>query len=399
MSVAEPLFGLAALARKVFAGEDLLPLSEAMLDRVSRDPADTNALMDLSIILQLLYKPNTARSMQERALEINRVYHIPASTGEAAIRLLAIMTSGDLMANTPLDFLLENSDVSLDMLYVTDDAQFPDTIPEHDIAFVAVADSDPNLPVLEGLENTMASWPRPVLNRPARILRTTREGTWETLRDADGTFMPPQFRVSRSVLELINARELSLPASEIQCAFPVIVRPCNSHAGHGLSRLADVDDVAGYLAAQAETEFYVSPYLDYRSRDGLFRKYRIALIDGKPYASHMAISSNWMVHYLNAGMTDSAEKRREEERFMVAFGEEFGSRHSAAFAEIDRRFGLEYLIIDCAESTDGKLIVFEVDVGAVIHAMDPVEMFPYKHVQMKKVFSAFHDMLARRVAR
>jgi len=398
VSAGEPLLGLAALARKVFAGEDLLPLSESMLDRVTRDPTDTNALMDLSIILQLLYKPNTARSMQERALEMNRVYHMPASGGEERIRLLAIMTSGDLMANAPLDFLIEQSDVSLDMLYVTDEAEFPETIPEHDVAFVAVADSDPNLPVLEGLTTTMASWPRPVLNRPERILRTTREGTWEELHNAEGVTMPPQVRIPRRTLERLNVGEISLPSTQIQWSFPVIVRPCNSHAGHGLSRLADVNDVSGYLSAQAETEFYISPYLDYRSQDGLFRKYRIALIDGRPYASHMAISSNWMVHYLNAGMTDSAEKRLEEERFMVGFDEDFGSRHAAAFADIYRRFDLDYLIIDCAESADGKLLVFEVDVGAVIHAMDPVEMFPYKQVQMKKVFAAFHEMLARRVA-
>jgi hypothetical protein len=28
-----------------------------------------------------------------------------------------------------------------------------------------------------------------------------------------------------------------------------------------------------------------------------------------------------------------------------------------------------------------------------IHAMDPIDDFPYKHVQLRKVFNAFKDML------
>ncbi|MDR3631037.1 MAG: hypothetical protein P4L42_11955, partial [Desulfocapsaceae bacterium] len=55
---------------------------------------------------------------------------------------------------------------------------------------------------------------------------------------------------------------------------------------------------------------------------------------------------------------------------------------------------LDYLVIDCAETRDGQLLVFELDTGAVVHAMDPVDIFPYKVPQMRKVFSAFSDMLA-----
>jgi hypothetical protein len=64
-----------------------------------------------------------------------------------------------------------------------------------------------------------------------------------------------------------------------------------------------------------------------------------------------------------------------------------------------QRFGLEYLVIDCAETPDGALFVFEVDAGAVVHSMDPVDMFPYKVPAMKKVFGAFHALLERTATR
>ena len=42
-----------------------------------------------------------------------------AAAGSAApLRVLALAAPGDLMANTPIEFLLENEDVVLDVLYV-----------------------------------------------------------------------------------------------------------------------------------------------------------------------------------------------------------------------------------------------------------------------------------------
>ena len=43
--------------------------------------------------------------------------------------------------------------------------------------------------------------------------------------------------------------------------------------------------------------------------------------------------------------------------------------------------------------------MFEIDSGAVVHAMDSTEIFPYKHAQMHKVFAAFRAMLAGAAAR
>ena len=68
--------------------------------------------------------------------------------------------------------------------------------------------------------------------------------------------------------------------------------------------------LAGYLLRRPEQEFYLAPFIDYRGADGLYRKYRVALIAGRPYASHMAVSTHWMIHYLNADMMGQAEPAR-----------------------------------------------------------------------------------------
>ena len=63
---------------------------------------------------------------------------------------------------------------------------------------------------------------------------------------------------------------------------------------------------------------------------------------------------------------------------------------------IDAAMGLDYYAIDCAETAQGSLLVFEVDTAMLVHAMDPVDLYPYKHPQMRKVFAAFRQMLENR---
>jgi hypothetical protein len=100
-----------------------------------------------------------------------------------------------------------------------------------------------------------------------------------------------------------------------------------------------------------------------------------------------------MIHYLNAGMDQSAEKRAEEAACMRDFDNTFALRHRDALAEVDRRIGLPYLGIDCAETPDGRLLIFEIDNAMVVHAMDDEQMYPYKKPAMRKVFSAFRQLL------
>jgi hypothetical protein len=102
-----------------------------------------------------------------------------------------------------------------------------------------------------------------------------------------------------------------------------------------------------------------------------------------------------MIHYLNAGMADSTAKLAEEERFMADFDDSFARKHGVALAAIGGAIGLEYLGIDCAEAADGRLLVFEVDPAMVVHALDPVELYPYKPAAMQKLFAAFRAMLLR----
>jgi hypothetical protein len=52
--------------------------------------------------------------------------------------------------------------------------------------------------------------------------------------------------------------------------------------------------------------------------------------------------------------------------------------------------------MDCGETREGELLIFEVGNAMIVHAMDPEDVFPYKAIQMKKLFGAFQAMLRNR---
>ena len=388
-----PLIGLARLARLAFAGRDLGPWRVRLLDRLSRNENDANALLDLSTVIQLMGQRDLGLSLQGLALDIQPLYHLRAAARGAGIRLLAILSPGDLAENNILEFLIEASDISLDMLYVSPDMPFPAALPDHDLVMVAVCESDRNRPLLQHLEALLKSWPRPVLCAPSRIARLSRDGACGLLPSAPGMVVPVTTRIDRRNLESIGRSDVPATAWVPDGAFPIIVRPVDSQKGHGLAKVDTPGAIIDYLATRPEDAFYVARYAEYRGPDGQFRKYRIVLIDTRPYVCHMAISDSWVVHYMSAGMVESASKRAEEARFFAAFDDDFARRHHDALLSIAQRTELEYVGIDCGETPDGELLVFEVDSGMTVHAMDPVDLFPYKQPQMRKVFRAFRQML------
>ena len=385
--------GLARLARTAFAGTDLGPVKARLLERLARNENDANALMDLSTVMQLMGQRQLGLSLQALALDLKQLYRLEGGADCGGIRLLAMLGPGDLAENNALEFLIEESDITLDMLYVSPGVPLPATLPDHDLAMVAVCESDRNRPLLEHLETLARSWPRPVLCAPGRIARLSRDGACRLLHSAPGMVVPVTARIDRQVLESIGRSEVAITALVPDGVFPVIVRPVDSQKGHGLVKVDSPDAIGAYLQTRQESAFYVARYVDYRGPDGQFRKYRIVLIDERPYVCHMAISDSWVVHYMSAGMVEDAAKRAEEARFFASFDDDFARRHHDALLSIAKRVELEYVGIDCGETPDGELLIFEVDSGMTVHSMDPVDIFPYKQPQMRKVFRAFRRML------
>jgi hypothetical protein len=385
--------GGAALSALVYAGQRPEELLRQVSARGETPEQVVGAALDAATLCFLGFRREAGLALQNAALDACQIYRVASSTGPAPLRVLALVAPGDLQVNIPLDFITAHLDVRLDLLFVRPGQTLPACAPDHDVAIFAVSESD--RATLRRLAPLFRLWPRPVVNDPARVPGLGRLELTEACAGLPGLLAPalaPRDREALLAAVAGGGLEGLLPGG----AGPVLVRPEGSHAGEGLALIADAAALGAYLAREAAPLFFVSRFIDYRSADGLFRKYRVAFISGRPFLCHMAVSSHWMVHYLNAGMTESAAKRADEARAMAEFDAGFAARHRDAFAALCERVGLDYFVIDCAEAPDGRLLLFEADVAAIIHLIDPPDLFPYKTAQMRRAFDAFGAFLAGR---
>jgi hypothetical protein len=392
--------GFARLTRMAFDGINLYPLWQSLMEQVANGTAEAGVALDLSLIAQLLGEKQTGLLIQAEALSFHRLYRSPCSAAQPGLRVLALAAAIDMGGNTPIEFLLEGSDVELTTLYVVPGTDLPAPLPDHDIAIVVASDSEECIGALADIDRVAAQWPRPMLNPPHLIRNLDRDKLHRLLLGIDGIDIPATVCITCAQLaEASHPMELLADVAKDYVgsdAAAIIVRPRGSHAGVGLAKLDDRTAIDRYLAERPEQEFFVSRFVDYASEDGLFRKYRVVFIGGRPYACHMAIADRWDIWYLNAGMSDSAAKRLEEETFMRTFDIGFARRHHSAMAAMAGRIGLDYFTIDCAENKRGELLIFEADNTAVVHNMESPDVFPYKPPQMCAVFEAFAAMLYRR---
>lgn len=393
---AAPYLGLAPFLRASIAGQDLRLVTSQMLERLAVDECNPDLLMNLSIAMQCLNQQALGLEFQSAALALAQTYTLPARLHPPRIRLLMLATRGSLQSNTPLDCLLEGSDVELLVHFVEPGHDMLAAVPEHDLLFVGIAESDANHSLLQALGEHLQAWPRPVLNAPEHLVATSRDLASRLLQGIPGLLVPINHRVTRAQLLGLAAGSSTLCQIAPKLAYPVIVRPLASQAGADLRKLDCAEDLAAYLSRVGDNEFFLAPFVDYSDARGQFRKIRVALIDGEAFVGHMAVSSNWMIHYVNAGMYEDQEKRSEEARFMAQFAD-FVRRHKASLDAISERMKLDYLVMDCAETRYGDLLLFEIDHVGVVHAMDVETLFPYKNAHVQKAQAAFRQMLHRRL--
>jgi hypothetical protein len=349
-----------------------------LMNDVAQEKDLGNKFMKLFIILQNFKMDAFALEMQDQAFLHRHVFRF-LSPPQPQIRLLVIAGPGNMSHNVPLDFVVFNQNIQLDYFYVVDDNTSWESIPDHDIAILGLGQASHHNALHRCIEKQRKRWVRPFLNNAQGVMHCARDSLYDLLKDDPDVRVPRTQRVTREDLG-----EVSLPC---------LLRPIDSHGGEDFEKIADASALTHYLYKSACDVFYVSDYLDCSQPDGRFRKFRIAMIDTQPYVCHLAISDDWVVHYKSAHMELSLQKRQEEEKFMREFDAVFRVQYGAALSRIAHRLGLDYVVLDCAISREGQLVLFEADIGAWIHDTDDPDVYPYKSEIMNKAFTAFTKML------
>ncbi len=364
---------------------ELESLRSLAYELVRRDPAARDAHLRLYEIEQMLGRPDVAVEHLRAATRSSRIVSVPAGRLPAERTVLAISRIARWEANTPLELIVDSERTTLDRYYLDDrdDALPAEALPPYDVLFNAIAESEAAHATLDLAQRIVEREGVPVLNAPGVVTQLTRAGVAARFAGSTTVVAPPVERVTAAVLRARVA------------AGPFVVRPVGSQAGYALARIDDTETLRAYLDEHPHDAYFVTPFVDYRSDDGLFRKYRVMFVGGTPYACHLAISPRWMIHYYNAAMAEHAWMRDEEARFVADVASVFSGPLADALREIAAAVPLEYFGIDCALARDGRLLLFEADAAMLVHGTDPPGLYPYKRAAFTRIQNALTELFER----
>lgn len=342
------------------------------------DPRQPDAALALSELLFDLGENPASEHYRAQALAKKQLYAAGPHSQDAEQQVLVLCAPAPWAENTPLEFMVDPHAAALHRLYLTGDPLPP--LPAHGVVFNAIGEAERAHAAVTLAAQFISTQSTRVINHPANLWKTARPHLADALRGVDGCIVPCTRRSGRAQLSCSTE-------------FPMLVRPIDTHAGRGLERVDDQAALYTYLAAHDDERFDAVPFVDYRSADGFYRKYRVVLVDGTPYPYHLALSQEWMVHYIKTPTASIDWMRAEEERFLRDPASVFPG-WNRIFAEMAQALGLEYFGVDCTLLSDGRVLVFEADTAMLVHCREPADS--YKHRYVPRIFRAVEALIAKR---
>lgn len=351
------------------------------------DPNFAPAHLNLSAIHSQAGREEQAQACRTRAYQIQRVFVEQA--GHPVHRVL-ILCVGRTSGNVPVEILLPG-DSCCRIKYVIDYAadEEDEQLPPYDLVFNAIGEPDVAAPLSARLERFSQACRRPILNPPAAVARTQRHKLMEMLGGIRDVVVAPCIRLEQAPTTAAALAEL---LDQNGMGLPLLARPIASHGGDGLVRCETLEALAQRLHAVPGVQ-YLTPFFEYRSADGYYRKYRIVFVNRSPLPYHLAISPQWMVHYFSADMETNPWKIDEERRFLEAPAVALGTRAMVAIAAIGQRLDLDYGGIDFSLLPDGRVLVFEANATMLVHRQRGDGPLTHKNIHVQRIVDAFGQHL------
>lgn len=353
------------------------------------DPDFAAAHRGLALLYEVLGDDERAQRQLERAFEKRAAWTLPYAGTAPPLRVLLLVSGrgADVVTHPFLD-----DRVMQTTMFVPDGFRNGTVLPEHDVVFNGIGDADRARSSLERARALIAQSPAGVINSPQRVLATARDRTAALLGRIAGTIVPRTERLARSD---VVPEELA----QRGWTFPLLLRAPGYQAGRFFER---VDEPAGLAAAVARLpgkELYAIAFVDLRAADGSVRKYRALFIDGCLYPVHLAIAQAWKVHYFSADMSERADYRAEESRFLADTVGVLGARTVDVLTEIGRALALDYGGIDFGIDAAGNVVVFEANATMAVYLPPAGEVFAYRRPAYDAVITAVRAMIGDRAHR
>jgi tetratricopeptide (TPR) repeat protein len=352
------------------------------------NPRDSDSIYWTGSIRQEMGDIPAAEAAYAEAAKIHPLIRRPAAKSPADFRVLALFAP--FAGNLPTDYLFGDAAYDTDTLALLAAGEYDADVLKQGVQVVVnlISDADQAgvlLPLAADLADRLG---KPVVNDPRQIQRTTRDAVAVLLQGIPGCRIP-------QVLRQKAGADLSI--ATVQATFSslstILTRPVGTHGGDDFEKIEGPAGLTALLAERSDLDRYFIEYIDCRSADGYFRKYRFIFVDGQILPYHLAIADDWKVHYDSTDMADHPWMQQEEAAFLADPATVFDAAHDRAMREIQARIGLDYFGIDCGLDSCGNLVVFEANASMLVHQHNAA--FPYKTPFVQRIKQAFDAMLRK----
>ena len=361
---------------------------DALERSVHLDPDDADALLSLGIVLMRGNQVARSMTMFRRSQQLRPLITRPSrNQAEFSVLLLDAPDSG----STPIGYLIGGASYDSHFYCVLPGEQQHLELlrAKADLVVNLIADADEGsqaLPLAQALVERLGL---PTVNHPAAVRHTGRASVAGRLAGIPLCRIPKTVRLAGPVLAEA-ARNRCLEG----LTMPLLARPVGNHGGGRFEKLFDLDAMRDFVSDSPDADYYLSEFVDCRSADGFYRKYRLIGVAGELLPYHLAIHDDWKVHHFRTDMANQAWMRREEEAFLSDPSQVFGAPQLAALRAVVAATGLDYSGIDCALDANGYVVVFETNAVMLVHDENEA-LFAYKNLYIGRIKQAFNAMLAR----
>jgi glutamate/tyrosine decarboxylase-like PLP-dependent enzyme len=368
---------LVNLGNVLYESGEFEPARERYETALRFEPGHAQAHQGLAYVLAELGDEEAARRHRRTGFAGHALRELPYRGRGSPLSVLLLVSS--VGGNIPTRHLLDDH-IFRTYVLVPEFYDFATPLPTHDIVWNAIGDADLAGESLLAAQSVVQRTSAPVINSPANVLQTRRT-------DAH--------RFSE-VPGLVTPVTITLPRTMLHChglGFPLLVRTPGFHTGRNFVRVERPDDLASAVERLPGKELTVIQYLDARGADGKFRKYRVMMIDGHLFPLHLAISSDWKVHYFAAEMAENESYRAQDAEFLEHMPDVLGARAMDALAIIQTVLGLDYGGIDFGLSPTGDVLLFEANATMVVNPPEAGEKWEYRRAPVQRIFAAVRSML------
>ena len=204
------------------------------------------------------------------------------------------------------------------------------------------------------LENQI---PIPFINSAKNIVKTTRDSIYKLLNNYEKLIIPKTVRIKPShPKDIINTIEKE------EFIFPILLRECGNHGGFRTVLIKNSEELKDmYVLALDGREYYMTQYLECKEND-IYKKYRLAVVNGEVFIRHVLFYNDWMVHSESRNFMDKNPKYYDlESAIFEKFDDEIKPKIKDSIDFIYKKLDLDYFGIDCLIDKDMNITIFEIN--------------------------------------